>query len=80
MTGVSSPGISTATMIVFFEVSIPRWISPAGDATPDMTAGSFRRNGSGTGVLAPSSFRPTRDFSQQAYGPAHREPPLHTDS
>jgi hypothetical protein len=41
ITGLSSPGSSVATTIVFFEVSIPRWISPACDATPDMTAGSL---------------------------------------
>jgi hypothetical protein len=28
-------------MIVFFDVSIPTWTSPAGDATLDMTVGSF---------------------------------------
>ncbi len=35
------PGSSVATTIVFFEVSIPTWISPAADATLDMTAGSL---------------------------------------
>jgi len=39
--GLSWPGSSVATTIAFFEVSIPRWISPAGDATLDMTAGSL---------------------------------------
>ncbi len=29
------------TTIVFLEVSIPRWISPAGGVTLDMTAGSL---------------------------------------
>jgi hypothetical protein len=38
---VSSRGNSLATTIVFFEVSIPRWISPSGDATLDMTVGSL---------------------------------------
>ena len=28
VTGICSPGISVATMIVFLDVSIPRWISP----------------------------------------------------
>jgi hypothetical protein len=39
--GLSRPGSSVATTIAFFEVSIPRWISPACDATLDMTAGSL---------------------------------------
>jgi hypothetical protein len=38
---LSSSGNSVATTIVFFEVSIPRWISPVGAATLDMTAGSL---------------------------------------
>jgi hypothetical protein len=41
VTGLSSPGNSVATTIVFFEVSVPRWVSPDGDATLDMTAGSL---------------------------------------
>ena len=41
VTGICSPGISVATMIVFLDVSIPRWTAPAGDATLDMTAGSL---------------------------------------
>ena len=41
VTGICSPGISVATTIVFLDVSIPRWIAPAGDVTLDMTAGSL---------------------------------------
>jgi hypothetical protein len=41
MTGTSSPGIKTSTTIVFFEVSIPRWIGPTAGVTLDMTAGSL---------------------------------------
>jgi hypothetical protein len=46
------------TTIVFFEVSMPRWIGPAADVTLDMTVGSvpplWLRF---AGVTAPSSFR-----------------------
>jgi hypothetical protein len=41
MTGTSSPGSKMPTTIVFFEVSIPRWIGPGADVTLGMTAGSL---------------------------------------
>jgi hypothetical protein len=40
-TGTSSPGIKMPTTIVFFEVSIPRWIGPAPDVKLGMTADSL---------------------------------------
>src|ERR1017187_1935232 len=55
--GICSPGSKTPTTIVSLEVSIPRWISPAGDVTLGMTAGSLPPYGTGAGLLAPSSFR-----------------------
>jgi hypothetical protein len=55
--GTSSPGIKNPTTIVFFEVSIPRWIGPAAGVTLGMTVGSlppfWRRF---AGLVAPSSF------------------------
>jgi hypothetical protein len=64
----SSPGIRVATTIVLLEVSIPRWIAPAGDVRLDMTAGSFPP--SRVSVLGDCTFQtpPTHDISQQAYG------------
>jgi hypothetical protein len=65
--GISSPGIKTAATMLFLEVSIARWIVPAGDVTLGITGGSFRRYGSGYWVSCTFQLPATRDLSQEAY-------------
>jgi hypothetical protein len=53
-TGTSSPGMRIATTIVFLEVSIHRWIAPAGDVTLDMAASFLPPLWPRCSVIAPS--------------------------